>query len=166
MSETFYAVAVGRVPGVYGTWADAEKQVLGFAGASHKKFANEADAMAFVGSSSKTTLLLVANKDGKGGWNVSAGSEFKSPFHCPGATVGHALLWALDAALRITQGDIEIVTGNWFAYNCLTRYFASWSARGWRNARGVDIAFKEMYASIVSRLSKRSYRVTFRSDSK
>lgn len=33
---TFYAVAVGRKPGVYATWDEARLQVLGFSGAWHK----------------------------------------------------------------------------------------------------------------------------------
>lgn len=39
-----YAVKVGRVPGVYATWAECSKQVTGFRGAEFKKIApNEAD---------------------------------------------------------------------------------------------------------------------------
>ena len=33
MAKKFYAVRNGRVPGVYMTWADCEKQVKGFGGA-------------------------------------------------------------------------------------------------------------------------------------
>ncbi|WVR08357.1 hypothetical protein IAU60_005412 [Kwoniella sp. DSM 27419] len=36
----FYAVRVGRRPGVYTTWSEAEKQVIGFPGAVHKSFPN------------------------------------------------------------------------------------------------------------------------------
>lgn len=32
-----YAVKVGRVPGVYATWAECSKQVTGFRGAEFKK---------------------------------------------------------------------------------------------------------------------------------
>jgi len=46
MTEKFYAVAVGRVPGIYSNWPEAKKQIEGFAGAMHKSFASlpEADA--------------------------------------------------------------------------------------------------------------------------
>ena len=48
MAKKFYAVRQGRVPGVYTTWADCEKQVKGFGGAIYKSFPTEAEARAFV----------------------------------------------------------------------------------------------------------------------
>ena len=42
MAKKFYAVRNGRVPGVYMTWADCEKQVKGFGGAIYKSFPTEA----------------------------------------------------------------------------------------------------------------------------
>ena len=44
----FYAVAVGRVPGVYQDWASAQEQVTGVKGPKYKKFATKAEAEAFV----------------------------------------------------------------------------------------------------------------------
>ena len=44
----FYAVRVGRTPGIYKTWAECESQVKGFKGAQFKKFENEADALSFL----------------------------------------------------------------------------------------------------------------------
>lgn len=38
---SFYAVRSGRNPGIYGTWAECEKQVRGFPGAAYKKFKEE-----------------------------------------------------------------------------------------------------------------------------
>ena len=48
MAKKYYAVRQGRVPGVYITWADCEKQVKGFGGAIYKSFPTEAEARAFV----------------------------------------------------------------------------------------------------------------------
>ncbi|GAA5862194.1 hypothetical protein JCM3774_004817 [Rhodotorula dairenensis] len=45
----FYAVRVGRKPGVYTSWDECAAQVNGFQGARHKKFPTEAEARAFVG---------------------------------------------------------------------------------------------------------------------
>ena len=39
-----YAVFVGRVPGVYDHWPDAQAQVNGYSGASHRGFDNRAQA--------------------------------------------------------------------------------------------------------------------------
>ncbi|MBL8231451.1 MAG: ribonuclease H family protein [Bryobacterales bacterium] len=40
----FYVVWEGRKPGIYTTWADAESQVAGFAGAKFKSFASRHEA--------------------------------------------------------------------------------------------------------------------------
>lgn len=44
----FYAVAVGRHPGVYSRWDQARLQVNGFSGNIHKKFDYQEDAVAFI----------------------------------------------------------------------------------------------------------------------
>ncbi|XP_063709462.1 ribonuclease H1 [Culicoides brevitarsis] len=44
----FYAVANGRTPGIYKTWAECESQVKGFKAAKYKKFNTEAEAKNFV----------------------------------------------------------------------------------------------------------------------
>ena len=51
MAKKYYAVRQGRVPDVYTTWADCEKQVKGFGGAIYKSFPTEAEARAFVKNS-------------------------------------------------------------------------------------------------------------------
>ncbi len=43
----FYAVAVGRVPGTYTNWPDAQSQVIGFEGAMFKSFSTRAEADAW-----------------------------------------------------------------------------------------------------------------------
>lgn len=40
----FYVVWEGRNPGIFSTWADAERQVAGFAGAKFKSFASRIEA--------------------------------------------------------------------------------------------------------------------------
>ncbi|KAL5110554.1 Ribonuclease H1 [Taenia crassiceps] len=54
----YYAVKVGKAPGIFETWAECERQVHGFAGAVFKKFALLCEAEEFlrnevVGNSSK-----------------------------------------------------------------------------------------------------------------
>lgn len=44
----YYAVAAGRVPGIYETWADCEAQVKGFPGASFKGFPDRDGAESFI----------------------------------------------------------------------------------------------------------------------
>ncbi|GAA6016533.1 hypothetical protein JCM10207_002830 [Rhodosporidiobolus poonsookiae] len=56
----FYAVRVGRQPGVYTTWDDAKRQVDGFVAARHKKFPTRAEAEAFVGGQDGPTASTSA----------------------------------------------------------------------------------------------------------
>lgn len=44
----FYGVAVGKVPGVYEQWVDAQAQIVDVKGPKYKKFATRAEAEAFV----------------------------------------------------------------------------------------------------------------------
>ncbi len=44
----YYAVAVGRVPGIYSTWEECKRQVLGCKGAKYKKFEVLVDAERFI----------------------------------------------------------------------------------------------------------------------
>lgn len=48
MAKKYYAVKAGKVPGIYTSWADCERQVKGFSGAIYKSFTNKADAESFV----------------------------------------------------------------------------------------------------------------------
>lgn len=45
--QKFYAVKVGRKPGVYKTWTECKEQVDGFNGAVYKKFTDEKEAIKF-----------------------------------------------------------------------------------------------------------------------
>lgn len=44
----FYAVAVGRNPGIYMTWADANREVCGYPGKCHQGFRTRAEAEYFL----------------------------------------------------------------------------------------------------------------------
>ena len=37
----WYAVFIGRCPGEYSTWEDCEREVKGFSGSKHRKYASE-----------------------------------------------------------------------------------------------------------------------------
>ena len=67
--QRYYVVWVGRVPGVYDNWSDAEEQILNFPGAKYKSFASAAEAAnAFRGSDDESnpadlgTLLIAASE--------------------------------------------------------------------------------------------------------
>ena len=49
MAEKFYAVKVGRKPGVYLNWNDCKAQVDGYTGAKYKSFKTYEEAIDFSG---------------------------------------------------------------------------------------------------------------------
>ncbi|MGH2065600.1 viroplasmin family protein, partial [Aerococcus sp. L_4] len=70
----FYAVKKGKIPGIYKTWPECQKQVKGFSGAVYKSFASLEEAEAFMGNGSqplsKTSQgeeIRWLTKDGKNG---------------------------------------------------------------------------------------------------
>lgn len=46
--KKFYAVKQGRQPGIYSTWAECQKQTVGFKGAKFKGFVTKAEAEAYM----------------------------------------------------------------------------------------------------------------------
>lgn len=61
MAKKYYAVAKGRVPGIYFTWDDCKAQVEHFSGAVYKSFPTMGDAAQFIGNvnemeAAKTTI--------------------------------------------------------------------------------------------------------------
>jgi ribonuclease HI len=50
----FYAVRVGKTPGIYNTWDECKTQVMGFKGAIYKKFMKQSDAQKFTENISTT----------------------------------------------------------------------------------------------------------------
>lgn len=75
MAKKYYAVAVGKTPGIYFTWDDCEAQVKQFPGAVYKSFQTLEEAEAFIGNASEkkgypdnspvsTDTCLVAYVDG------------------------------------------------------------------------------------------------------
>lgn len=47
-AQRYYAVAIGRQPGIYASWRDAADQVIGYSGNVHRAFTNLAEAKFFL----------------------------------------------------------------------------------------------------------------------
>ena len=48
MGKKYYAVKVGRIPGIYQTWDEAKEQINGYSGAVYKGFTTLHDAEQFI----------------------------------------------------------------------------------------------------------------------
>lgn len=56
MAKTkFYAVKNGKMPGIYTTWADCQKQVIGFSSAVYKSFPTREEAEAYMKPAAKVS---------------------------------------------------------------------------------------------------------------
>lgn len=55
MAKKYYAVKVGRIPGIYQTWDEAKEQVNGYSGAIYKSFATLQEAEQFFSGSIEQT---------------------------------------------------------------------------------------------------------------
>lgn len=59
MAGKFYAVRVGRVPGIYLSWDACKKNIDGFSGAVYKSFKTKAEAEAFMGGGASENASAV-----------------------------------------------------------------------------------------------------------
>lgn len=50
--KKFYAVKLGKKPGIYNTWEECRRQVSGYSGAQYKSFTNLEEAKAFISTNS------------------------------------------------------------------------------------------------------------------
>ncbi|HBE8718254.1 TPA: viroplasmin family protein [Clostridioides difficile] len=67
MKKKFYAVKVGRKPGIYSTWKDCLKQVNKYSGSSFKSFNTLEEAQNFIG---KKLMLKVV-------WTIAIKNRLK-----------------------------------------------------------------------------------------
>ncbi|WP_455540030.1 ribonuclease H1 domain-containing protein [Terrisporobacter sp.] len=63
MSKKYYAVRVGKTPGIYFTWADCSEQVTGFKGAKYKSFKTIEEALEFIGEDNLDNKKIVQKQE-------------------------------------------------------------------------------------------------------
>lgn len=79
MSKKYYAVRVGRNAGVFSTWDECSKQVMGFKGAIYKSFLTKEEAENFVKNIEKEEISKDSIKEDEiiayvdGSYNISTG---------------------------------------------------------------------------------------------
>lgn len=54
----YYAVRMGRNPGIYNTWQECKDEVIGFKGAAYKKFNSYEEALNFMNEDEKKEILV------------------------------------------------------------------------------------------------------------
>ena len=77
--KKFYAVKVGKTPGIYESWAECEPLIKGFAGAEYKSFSTKAEAECYLTGVTQTAALEELPPEGvlyayvDGSFNIESG---------------------------------------------------------------------------------------------
>lgn len=155
----YYAVRKGLRTGIYNTWEETQKYVVGFQGAIYKKFRKEIDALNFMDGKenddeiSHSTNDLVVFTDGSsignGSKNSIAHYAVVWPFHSnynerhdlpTGYTNNQAeylaCIKALEQACDIDPSntrDLYIYTDSNLLVNSMTKWIEKWKQNNWRN---------------------------------
>lgn len=62
MKKKFYAVKIGKTPGIYETWEECQNQIMGFSGAVYKGFATREEAQEFIDVNSEERMEVKQEK--------------------------------------------------------------------------------------------------------
>ncbi|XP_059151679.1 ribonuclease H1-like isoform X2 [Physella acuta] len=91
----FYAVKRGRVPGVYATWSECEKQIKGFPNPAFKKFSTEADCHSFICDNASSSPSFA----------VSSNDASATPAEMSGASISSLMshIYSLKADMKTTK---------------------------------------------------------------
>lgn len=177
--KKFYAVKVGKTPGIYTDWLDCKAQVDGFPNAKYKGFATEAEANAFLGQSVEHTSEIadeaVAYVDGsynKATKEYSCGIVFL--FNNEIKT--YAEKGCVNADMRNVAGEI------WAAENAMImalelgvksltivhdyQGIASWCTGEWKANNKATKAYKAYFDSIKDKITIRFVKVKGHSGNK
>lgn len=166
MSSKYYAVKVGKKPGIYRTWDECKEMVDGYPGAKYKSFSRLAEAEAFVGGDSEETQESIVNYAfvdgsyniatkvyGYGGFLVKDGER-------------HVLQGAGDdsemAAMRNVAGEVSgsmaaVKKALELGMTELTIYYdymgiEMWATGKWKRNKAGTIAYYEFMQSVKDRI--------------
>ena len=73
--KKYYAVKVGKTPGIYFTWADCSAQVTGYKGAKFKSFTTIEEALEFIGDSKIKDVKKEQATNSKESYNKNANTN-------------------------------------------------------------------------------------------
>ncbi|MEN8257964.1 MAG: ribonuclease HI [Thermodesulfobacteriota bacterium] len=118
VKKKFYAIAVGRTPGIYTKWPDAQAQVMGFAGAKYKGFATRAEALAWLKNPVYTPQGAKAKKGNKKSASAKGGKEGEIVIYTDGGARfnpgpgGFGVVMLADGKRQEFSGGYRLTTNN------------------------------------------------------
>lgn len=159
-TKKVYAVAVGRIPGIYHSWPEAQAQVSGFAGARYKGHPTLAAAKAWLAGAPEGPLVepptdgscLIytdgSSKGGIAGYGVVVIPADRARYRLYGpvpvicgnpATNNIAELYAIKVALKAEKGDVILYTDSKYAIGCLTSWLPKWIRTDFAGIANADL---------------------------
>ena len=172
-TKKYYAVREGRVPGIYNTWDECKKNVMGFSGAVYKSFTSLEEAKAFMGQGQvKQTQKSEAVAYVDGSYNIATkeysygmlmyvkddvveqAEKFDDPEMCQMRNVAgeiegsmHAMQYCLDNGIK----SLDI----YYDYAGIEK----WALGEWKTNKEGTIAYKRFYDSIKDKLEVHFHKV-------
>lgn len=169
MAKKYYAVRVGKTPGIYLTWDDCKDMVDGYPGAKYKSFPTIQEAEAFVGSGSTGSVSqelqevyafvdgsynIATGVYGYGGFLLADGekhilqgfgrdAEMASMRNVAGEILGS--MAAVEKALALGLKELVI----YYDYMGIEM----WATGGWKRNKAGTIAYHEFMQKVKNQIN-------------
>lgn len=169
MAKKYYAVRVGKTPGIYLTWDDCKAMVDGYPGAKYKSFPTIQEAEAFVGSGSAESVSqelqevyafvdgsynIATGVYGYGGFLLADGekhilqgfgrdAEMASMRNVAGEILGS--MAAVEKALALGLKELVI----YYDYMGIEM----WATGGWKRNKAGTIAYHEFMQKVKNQIN-------------
>ena len=171
MAKKYYAVRVGKTPGIYLTWDACKAMVDGYPGAKYKSFTTLTEAEAFIGGHAGETVSSEVNQDGPyafvdGSFNIAT-----SVYGYGGFLVANGEKYILQgsgdeeemASMRNVSGEIlgcmaAVEKAIELGLKELSIYYdymgiEMWATGGWKRNKTGTIAYYEFMQKVKSQIA-------------
>jgi ribonuclease HI len=147
----YYVVKIGRQPGIYESWTEAEKHVSGYSGAKYKSFKTLAEAEAWLSDAKKYCSETITDKLNPNATGVTPSQnkyehlpldkDAVLKYDCRKLNI-HNIIYA------ITENTTKILPATWTEYDGCLYIFTDGSYKKSSNKAGTGIFFGETGVSL------------------
>lgn len=172
MERKYYSVREGRKPGIYSTWDECKKQVIGYTGAQYKKFATLEEAQMFlIEKSASDEKEIESLEHNEASVYVDGSFDLDSVSYSYGVVIltrgGKHTLSGREydpemAQMRNVSGELKgaVAAMEWAMLNNIERVYIHydytgierWAKGEWKTNKEGTKAYKEYYDGIKGKL--------------